>query len=231
MNCTESSFQIEISQEFTKIYPGAEVGILVLENVTIQNERSDFEAAKHGIIHGLQKQFPDQNSIKVHPVIQAYSRYYKKFDKSYHVLGQLRSVIFENRPLPSVSPLVEAIFAAELKNMLLTAFHDLETITFPLKIGISTGEEIYMSLAGEDKRLKPADMIVSDQKGVISSVIYGPDKRTSVTPLTSIILIVDYTPVGINRESIISHFKDIESLIRLVSPECKMAMRKVFPIS
>ena len=185
----------------------------------IQSGGSNLETAKREIILGLQKQFPDQNSLKEHPVIQAYSRYYKKFDKSYHVLGQLRSVIFENRPLPSVSPLVEAIFAAELKNMLLTAFHDLEKISFPLKIGISTGEETYITLAGEEKRLKPADMMVSDQTGVISSVIYGPDKRTCVTPSTSKILIVVYAPVGIDRESIISHFKDIENLIRKISPD------------
>ena len=145
MNSIGSPFQIEISQEFTKTYPGAAVGLLALENVVIQSGSSDLETAKREIILGLQKQFPDQNSLKEHVVIQAYSRYYKKFDKSYHVLGQLRSVILENRPLPSVSPLVEAIFAAELKNMLLTAFHDLEKITFPLTIGVSAGEETYFN--------------------------------------------------------------------------------------
>ena len=230
MNRTESHFQINITPEFSKTYPGAAVGILILENVKIQSEVSDFEAAKHKIILGLQKQFPDQNFLKTHPVIQAYSKYYKKFDKSYHVLGQLRSVIFENRPLPSVFPLAEAIYAAELKNMLLTAFHDLETISFPVKIGISSGEDTYTTLAGEEKRLKPADMMVSDQAGVISSVIYGPDKRTCVTPSTSKILIVVYAPVGIERESIISHFIDIEELIRKISPEIKMTMRSVFPL-
>ena len=230
MNNSESHIQIDFSQEFSKAYPGAAVGVLVLEDVMIQYEGSDFESTKHKIILGLQRQFPDQNSLKEHPVIQAYSRYYRKFDKSYHVLGQLRSVIFDNRPLPSVSPLVEAIFAAELKNMLLTAFHDLEKITLPLKIGISAGDEIYMTLAGEEKRMKPADMMVSDQTGVISSVIYGPDKRTSVSPSSSQIMIVVYAPVGIDHESIINHFIDIENLIRKFSPECKMTMRSILPL-
>ena len=230
MNNSESHIQIDFSREFSKVYPCAAVGILVLEDVIIQNEGSDFESAKHKIIHGLQKQFPDPNSLKEHPVIQAYSRYYRKFDKSYHVIGQLRSVIFDNRPLPSVSPLIEAIFVAELKNMLLTAFHDLEKITFPLKIGISAGDEIYLTLAGEEKRLKPADMMVSDQTGVISSVIYGPDKRTSVSPASSQILIVVYAPAGIDHESIINHFVDIENLIRKFSPDIKMTMRSVFPL-
>jgi len=230
MNYSETPFLIEISQEFAKVYPGAYVGILVLEKVMLQSRSSNLETARNEIIRGLQKQFPDLDSLKAHPVIQAYTKYYRKFDKSYHVLGQLRSVIFENRPVPSASPLVEAIFAAELKNMFLTAFHDLETISFPLKIGISSGGETYLTLSGDEKRLKPTDMMVSDQTGVISSVIYGPDKRTRVTPSTSRILIVVYAPDGISRENIISHFTDIESLICSVTPECKRTFQSVFPL-
>jgi len=230
MKSSEPNIQIDISSDFTKAYPGSAVGILVLENVEIQNKDSGFDAAKRKIILGLKKQFPDLNSLKAQPVIQAYSKYYKKYDKSYHVLGQLRSVIFEDRPLPSVSPLIEAIFTSELKNMLLTAFHDLEKMIFPLLIGISSGEETNISLSGDEKRLKPADMMVSDQTGVISSVIYGPDKRTCVTPSTSKILIVVYAPDGIRRESIINHFLDIESLIQMISPECKRTLHLVFPL-
>ncbi len=147
------------------------------------------------------------------------------------MLGQLRSVIFKDRPLPSVSPLVEAIFIAELKNMLLTTFHDLETITLPLNIGISAGDEIYMTLAEVEKRLKPTAMMVCDQIEVISSVIYGQDKRTSGTPSASKILIVVYAPVGIDPESIFSHLSDIEDLIQKISPECLTTLRSVLPLS
>jgi len=231
MNNTEPRIQIETSRDFSEIYPGASVGILVLENVTIQPKASNLGDAKREIINGLRKQFPDQNSLKEHQVIQAYSRYYKKFDKSYHVLGQLRSMIFEDRPLPFISPLIEAIFAAELKNMLLTAFHDLDTLIFPLKIRISAGDETYITLAGEEKRLKPADMMISDQRGIISSVIYGPDKQTRVTPSTSRVLVAVYAPEGINREKIISHFEDLEKLVRLVSPSCRMTTQTLLPIS
>ena len=231
MNNTEPRIQFETSRDFSEINPRASVGILVLENVTIQPKASNLGDAKREIINGLRKQFPDQNSLKEHQVIQAYSRYYKKFDKSYHVLGQLRSMIFEDRPLPFISPLIEAIFAAELKNMLLTAFHDLDTLIFPLKIGISSGDETYITLAGEEKRLKPADMMISDQRGIISSVIYGPDKQTRVTPSTSRVLVAVYAPEGINREKIISHFEDLEKLVRLVSPSCRMTTQTLLPIS
>ncbi len=231
MTIAKSCYQINISPDFSEIYSGASVGILVINNVDALSLIPGFETTKREIVLGLRKQFQDINSLKEHPVIQAYSKYYKKFDKSYHVLGQLRSVIFDNRPLPSVSPLVEAIYAVELKNMLLTAFHDLETVSFPLSIGISTGDEIYTSLTGGEKRLKQKDMMISDQSGVISSILYGPDLRTRVTPSTSELLITVYAPAGVNRADIIGHFQDIERLVSLVSPSCTTSLQILLPIS
>lgn len=221
--------KVEISRDFSVTYPGASVGILVLENINSQSQDENLDDIKREIILDLQKIFPDQNTLKEHPVIQAYSRYYKKFDKSYHVLGQLKSVIFEHRPLPVGSAIVEALFTAELKNMLLTAIHDLDSIKSPLEIGISTGEEIYTTLKGNEQRLKPGDMIVSDQDGVISSVIYGPDKRTCVTPSTLKVLMVVYAPDGIKRENIMSHFEDLENIVRITSPQFKETMKTVYP--
>ena len=128
----EPDLMIEITQDFTVLYPRAAVGILVLENVKAQYSVEKLDDIKREIILNLQKQFPDKNTLKEHPVIQAYSRYYKKFEKSYHVLGQLKSVIFENHPLYADTGLIETVFIAELKNMLLTAVHNLDSIRFPL---------------------------------------------------------------------------------------------------
>lgn len=65
---------------------------------------------------------------------QAYAAYYKKFKKSYHVLAQLESVIFNGRWLPNTAALVAAMCMAELKNMLLIAGHDLDKITLPVHV-------------------------------------------------------------------------------------------------
>ena len=96
-----SGLEIKFSQDFSRTYPGASVGLLVLENVKAQYPVENLDDTKREIIIGLKKQFPDLKTLKDHPIIKAYTGYYKKFDKSYHVLGQLASVIFENRPLPS----------------------------------------------------------------------------------------------------------------------------------
>jgi DNA/RNA-binding domain of Phe-tRNA-synthetase-like protein len=221
--------EIQISPEFLKTYSKASVGVLVLENINKISKSPDLDSIIGGIVSDLRKQFLDRQLLKMDPVIEAYSKYYKKFKKSYHVLGQLESAIFENRPLPSGSALIATMFAAELKNILLTAIHDLDAIHLPVEIGISTGDEIYTTLRGTEQRLKPWDMTMRDQIGVISSVIYGPDQRTRVTPSTSKVIFVVYAPEGIERQSINKHFEDIKQLIWSFSPQFKSLLQEIFP--
>ena len=61
-------------------------------------------------------------------MIQAYAAYYERFNKTYHVQLQLESVALKGKSIPRVSALVEAMFMAELENLLLTAGHDLDVV-------------------------------------------------------------------------------------------------------
>ncbi len=54
----------------------------------------------------------------------AYERYYKRFDKTYHVQLQVESIVLKGKNLPDVSPLVDANFIAEIETFVLTAGHD-----------------------------------------------------------------------------------------------------------
>jgi DNA/RNA-binding domain of Phe-tRNA-synthetase-like protein len=228
-NSDVQNLEITLSQEFLKTYPKASVGILVLGNINIVNKYPNLNAKIELIISDLKKQFPDREMLKKHPVIESYAGYYKKFKKSYHVLGQLESVLFENRPLPSGSALISALFASELKNMLLTALHDLDAIRPPLEVDVSTGNEIYTMLRGSEQKLKQGDMYMCDQAGVISSVIYGPDNRTRVTPATSRVIFVVYAPEGVEIDRIDLHFEDIKNLIRSFSPQYNLIQQEIYP--
>jgi len=141
----------------------------------------------------------------------------------------LESAIFENRPLPSGLALVQAVVAAELKNMLLTAVHDLDAVQPPLEIGISTGDEVYTTLRGIQQRLKAGDMLVRDQAGVLSCVVYGPDERTKIQPGTASLLAVVYAPAGIDKGLILSHFADIQTCLRMISPAFTTMLEAVYP--
>lgn len=70
-------------------------------------------------------------------VLRAYVHYYRAHGKTYHVKAQLESVARKGRPIPSRAALVEAIFIAELENLIPTAGHDLDALIPPLHADVT----------------------------------------------------------------------------------------------
>jgi len=178
----------------------------------------------------LQARFSDYDraALKALPTIQAYNDYYKRYKKTYHVQLQLESVVFKGKSLPRVAALVEAMFMAELKNLLLTAGHDLDAVQVPVKLDVAKGSERYIRLNGEEQELKPGDMMIADGQGIISCVLYGPDRRTRITPDTRQVLFTVYAPPGIGEQAVYDHLQDIQAHVLLVAPEADVELLKVY---
>jgi DNA/RNA-binding domain of Phe-tRNA-synthetase-like protein len=164
----------------------------------------------------------DRAALKALLPVQAYDAYFKRFGKTYHVLLQVESVALKGKPIPRVSALVEVMFMAELKNLLLTAGHDLESVQPPVRLDVSDGGERYVMLNGREQVLTPGDMLMADTQGVISSVLYGPDQRTRITLDTRQVFFAVYAPPGIGEQAVVQHLQDIQSNVALVSPEAEL---------
>jgi DNA/RNA-binding domain of Phe-tRNA-synthetase-like protein len=108
---------------------------------------------------------------------------------------------------------------AELKNGLLTAGHDLARVALPIRIEVGTGAESYVSMGGEERVPKQGDMMISDAKGILSSIVYGPDNRTAIGPDTKDLLFTVYAPAGIGTERVRSHLEDIRRFVAVVAPK------------
>jgi len=220
---------IMISEYFKAAYPEVLIGLLVMTDVVNSPYHENLERRKAEVETEIRERYAnfDRARFKALPTIQAYSDYYKKFDKSYHVLLQLESVALKGKSIPSVAALVEAMFMAELKNMLLTAGHDLDKLELPLTLGISSGGENFIGISGREETLRPGDMFIADCAGIISSVIYGPDARTCISSDTKTALFNVYAPAGIREEDVEAHLADIEDYVRLVAPEARTLARTV----
>ena len=105
--------------------------------------------------------------------------------------------MFKGKSIPSVAALVEAMFMAEIKNMLLTAGHDLDSLQLPIRLDVTRGDEVYTLMRGQPQQVKPGDMIISDGQGIMSNIIYGPDQRTQIQPGTRNVIYTTYAPAGI----------------------------------
>lgn len=221
MTNNKNIINLEITKEWKDAFSGASVGVLVMRNTVNPKNHPDLDDKMKEIEDEIRNNFSEsgREGIRTLPTVRSYTEYYKKFKKTYHVMLQLESVALNNRNLPRISALVSAMFAAELKNQLLTAGHDISKLQRPIVLNIATGNESYTGMNGKVQNLNPDDMFISDNVGIISSIIYGPDNRTPITSDTRDVMFTVYGPVGISSEQIKNHLEDISSYVKLVSTD------------
>ncbi len=218
------------TQAWREAYPGASVGILAMKDVTNPERHPALDEQKAALESALRARYGemDRTTLRALPIFAAYADYYKRFRKSYHVQLQLESIVWKRRSIPAVAALVEAMFMAELEDGLLTAGHDLAAVAAPVRIDVATGDETYRRLDGGEQVLKAGDMYIADAQGVLSSVLYGPDARTSIGPATRSVLFTTYAPPGIERAAVRKHLEGICHYARLVAPRAGVAELEVY---
>jgi len=220
----------EVSSAWKSTYPEAHVGVLVMRAVTNPAHHAALESQKVALEEQLRAQFSgqDRTAIASHPVLRAYGEYYRQFKKTFHIQLQLESIVLKGKSIPSVAALVESMFMAEMQDLLLTAGHDLDALQLPLRLDVATGSEQYILLRGEEQMLKPGDMMISDQTGIISSIIYGPDQRTQITPNTQNVIFTAYAPPGIDEQTVLEHLQHIKDNVMIFAPQAQVELLNVY---
>jgi DNA/RNA-binding domain of Phe-tRNA-synthetase-like protein len=71
-------------------------------------------------------------------------------------------------------------------------------------------------------------MFMADAEGVISSVIYGPDRRTRITPETRQVFFGVYAVPGVGNQAVQDHLEDIRSNIMLFTQEAEVELLQVY---
>ena len=222
--------EIVASEAWRTMYPEASIGILAMRDVINPVQHAVLDKHKQELEAQLRSHFSgyDRAGLKALPALQAYGAYYKRFKKTYHIQLQLESVVLKGKSIPNVAALVEAMFMAELKNLLLTAGHDLELVQSPITIDVADGSEHFIRINGQEQEMKPGDMMITDAQGILSSVIYGPDHRTRITPETRRALFTVYAPQGIEEQAIRQHLHDIRDNVLIIAPEAQVMLAQVY---
>jgi DNA/RNA-binding domain of Phe-tRNA-synthetase-like protein len=205
------------------------LGAVALGGVENPKQDAALEGRARDLEADLRSRFlePDRSQIAGLPCVRAYADYYKRFGKTYHLILQLESVTHKNKAISGSGALVQAMFMAEMKNLLLTAGHDLGAIQGSLTVEVAEGSEEYATLAGTPATLKAGDMCIRDDKGVISSIVYGPDHRTRITADTRAVLYAVYAVPGIPLGDLERHLGDLEANVRIFSPNAVVISREV----
>src|SRR5215208_8430809 len=220
----------DVTAAWKSTYPEAHVGVLVMHDVSTPTHHPELERQKTDLEDRIRAQFAGQDRARMasHPILQAYSEYYRRFKKTYHIQLQLESLVLKGKSIPSLAALVEAMFMAEMKDLLLTAGHDLDALQLPLTLDVATGNETYTLLRGEEQILKPADMMIRDQMGVVSSIIYGPDQRTQITAGTHNVAFTAYAPAGIELQAVERHLENIRDYVMIIAPQAQVESLNIY---
>jgi DNA/RNA-binding domain of Phe-tRNA-synthetase-like protein len=224
------SVGVVLNARWRQAYPGAMLGVLGMHGLVNVN----LDTALQDRVSKLQVQVRarfaavDRTQLMAIPALQVYASYYKRFGRTYHVQLQLESFLFKGKSVTGPSAIVQAMFIAELRNQLLTAGHDLDTVQGGIAIDVSLGTERYTVLNGGEQTLKAGDMFIRDEAGILSSIIYGPDQRTQITPDTRAVAFTVYAPPGIPKAELKTHLSDLEANVRLFSPHAEVEICEVF---
>jgi DNA/RNA-binding domain of Phe-tRNA-synthetase-like protein len=219
-----------ISGAWRTAWPGSSIGILAVRNTAHSTGQAELDVRKETLEECLRAHYAgyDRVMLKALPIMSAYGEYYRKFRKTYHVQLQLESIVLKGRSIPCDAAPVQAMYMAELKNLLLTAGHDLDKVQPPIRVDISDGTERYIRINGVEQQLKQDDMFIADAQGVLSSVIYGPDYRTRISPDTGRVLFTVYAPIGVDDKALYAHLRDIQDNILLACPEVQVELLSTY---
>jgi len=202
-------------------HPGATIGLLELSGVENAHSSSSLDRRKRETEAHLRERyrgFTRQDFLAL-PVMAAYEQYYKRFNKTYHVQLQVESIVLKGKDLPSVSPLVDANFAAEVETFILTAGHDVAKLRGAISIDVSAKGDQMTLMNGASKEIYAGDMIMVDASGICCSIIYGQDNRSPISAGTSRVLYVSYAPAGVPAELVDLQLRKVEEGVRLFSPD------------
>lgn len=222
--------QFTVTEKWKAAYPNASAGVLVMRDVANPKHHVALNERKIQLEASLKEKFKgyDRASLRNHTPLCEYHAHYKRFKKSYHVQLQLESLLFKGKSIPNVAALVEVMFMAELKNLLLTAGHDFDKVQSPVKLDVSTGEERFIGINGREQQLKKRDMFIADEESILSNIIYGPDKRTRITSATKNVLFTVYAPKGIPQDAVMQHLQDMRDDVWLITPDATVDLLAVY---
>ncbi|MCX8062954.1 MAG: phenylalanine--tRNA ligase beta subunit-related protein [Anaerolineales bacterium] len=220
---------LETTPEWQSTHPAAQIGLLELSQVENQRPCPALEERKRFLAESLRHRYGHLSRAELIrlPVMDAYVRYYKRFDKTYHVLLQLESLVHKGKNFHQVSPLVDANFMAELETFALTASHDADKLSNKLWIDIAREGDTFCQMGGAVKQIPKGDMVMRDEYKICCSIPYGQDQYSPITPQTTHVLYVTYAPAGVPSDAIYFYWEKVLEYVKLCSPKTIIEQQRI----
>lgn len=216
------TISISVTEAWKAKHPQALIGILEVSRVDNTVACPELDQRKRVVEVSLRQRYKAfaRSDLVCTGVLRDYVRYYKLFEKTYHVQLQLESIVLKGKSLRNVSPLVDANFVSELETLVLTAGHDVAKLRQPLCIDVSRTGDSIVQMDGSVKSMRAGDMVMRDADGISCSIIYGQDNRSAISAQTTHVIYAAYAPPGVSETVVQTQLQGVLNYIRTFAPNC-----------
>jgi len=216
-----------VNESFWNIFPEANIGVLLLENIDNSKESSENIVKLLEESNKEAKKHLTEDQLSKNPVIAIWREAYQKFKTKKGVRCSIEALlkrVEKGSGVSTINPLVDIYNVASLKYGLPVGAEDIETFEGDLVLGVTEGNDEFYALGDEENSLTlEGEICYKDDKGAVCRCFNWRDgQRTMITEKTrKAFVVIEY----VNGEK----NEDIEKALEMIAEytEKELGAKKV----
>ncbi|HFI0644328.1 TPA: B3/4 domain-containing protein [Streptococcus suis] len=181
--------QFIIDSSFWNLFPDAKIGVLLLKDYKTPTQSPDELVKLLEESNGIAQKFLTEDTFSENEVIRTYRQAYQKFKTKKGARSSIEALLKRSaseRPVSTISPLVDIYNAASLRFGLPCGAEDLDTFVGNLQLTVTEGgDEFYLIGDETNNPTLPGEVCYKDDKGAVCRCFNWRDgERTMITDET-----------------------------------------------
>ncbi|MFM0759506.1 B3/4 domain-containing protein [Streptococcus suis] len=181
--------QFVVDSSFWSLFPDAKIGVLLLKDYKTPSESPEDLVKLLEESNEIAQKFLTEDTFSENEVIQTYRQAYQKFKTKKGARSSIEALLkrsTSDRPVSTISPLVDIYNAASLRFGLPCGAEDIDTFVGNLQLTITEGgDEFYLIGDENNNPTLPGEVCYKDDKGAVCRCFNWRDgERTMITDET-----------------------------------------------
>ncbi|HEM6592422.1 B3/4 domain-containing protein [Streptococcus suis] len=181
--------QFVVDSSFWSLFPDAKIGVLLLKDYKTPSESPEDLVKLLEESNEIAQKFLTEDTFSENEVIQTYRQAYQKFKTKKGAHSSIEALLkrsASDRPVSTISPLVDIYNAASLRFGLPCGAEDIDTFVGNLQLTITEGEDEFYLIGDENNNpTLPGEVCYKDDKGAVCRCFNWRDgERTMITDET-----------------------------------------------
>lgn len=181
--------QFVVNSSFWSLFPDAKIGVLLLKGYKTPTQSPDELVKLLEESNGIAQKFLTEDTFSENEVIRTYRQAYQKFKTKKGARSSIEALLkrsASDRPVSTISPLVDIYNAASLRFGLPCGAEDLDTFVGNLQLTVTEGgDEFYLIGDETNNPTLPGEVCYKDDKGAVCRCFNWRDgERTMITDET-----------------------------------------------